>query len=222
MATAPRLPAYRGGTLSGGRLPASTINNLAQTPRERTITVAASGKPIPIVYGRVNLPGQLFAQGMIGTDLVVGYLLCVGAIDAVEKVIVNDLDASTISGVTVTTYLGMPTQTADPTLTSAIAGYNDSMRFDVGNGLRGIAYIVLRITNDAAVGGWPRLRATIRGRKVYDPRSGLTAYSDNSALCMGDLITDLDYGLGLAVGNLTAPAHWCDGLLAQGVSQRCR
>jgi len=159
---------------------------------------------------------------MIGTDLVVGYLLCVGAIDAVEKVIVNDLDASTISGVTVTTYLGMPTQTADPTLTSAIAGYNDSMRFDVGNGLRGIAYIVLRITNAAAVGGWPRLRATIRGRKVYDPRSGLTAYSDNSALCMGDLITDLDYGLGLAVGNLTAAANWCDGLLADGVSQRCR
>lgn len=203
-------------------MPATEINRLAPTARERTITVAADGQPIPIAYGRINLPGLLFAQGTISTDLVLGYALCIGEIDAIEMVQINDVDATTIAGVTVTTYLGTAAQTANATLSSAIAGYNDSMRFDVGNGLRGIAYVVLRITTAAAVGGWPRLRATIRGRKVYDPRTGLTAYSDNTALCMADLVTDMDYGLGLAAANLTAAANWCDSLLADGTTKRSR
>lgn len=229
MATAPRLPDYRGGTEArsyiearGGRLPATTINRMAPTPSERTIPVAADGEPIPIAYGRVNLPGKLFAQGMIGTDLVLGYALCVGEIDAIEMVQINDIDASTISGVTVTTYLGTSTQTADATLASAIPAYNDSMRFDVGHGWRGIAYVVLKITSTAAVGGWPRVRATIRGRKVHDPRTGLIAYSDNTALCIGDLITDLDYGLGMQVSGLAEAANWDDSLLADGATKRSR
>jgi len=225
MATAPRLPDYRGGqptALRGGRLPASEINRMAPTVRERTISVAAHGEPIPIVYGRTNVPGKLFAQGMISTDLVLGYALCVGEIDAIEMVQINDVDASTITGVTVTTYLGTASQTVNSTLSTAITAFNDSMRFDAGNGLRGIAYVVLRITTDAAVGGWPRLRATVRGRKVYDPRTGLTAYSDNTALCMADLITDVDYGIRMTVTNLTAAADWCDSLLADDTTKRSR
>jgi len=228
MATAPRLPDYRGGApvaaqvARGGRLPASEINRMAPTVRERTISVAAHGEPIPIVYGRANVPGLLFAQGMIGSDLVLGYALCVGEIDAIEMVQINDVDASTISGVTVTTYRGLPTQTVNGTLSSAIGGFADSMRFDAGNGLRGIAYVVLRITTAAAVGGFPRLRATIRGRKVFDPRTDTTVYSDNTALCIGDLITDLDYGLGATVTNLSAAADWCDTLLADATTKRSR
>ncbi|MFZ5653162.1 MAG: phage tail protein [Pseudomonadota bacterium] len=227
MAITPRLPDYVGVPVAqqsarGSRLPASAINKQAPTTRERTITVAAEGQPIPIVYGRTNVPGLLFAQGLISTDLVLGYALCVGEIDAIEMVQINDVDASTISGVTVTTYRGLATQTVDSTLSSAIAAFNDSMRFDEGNGLRGIAYVVLRITTEASVGGFPRLRATVRGRKVYDPRTGLTTYSDNSALCMADLITDPDYGLGGTVSNLTAAANWCDSLLADGSTKRAR
>lgn len=225
MATAPRLPDYRGGqptALRGGRLPASEINRMAPTVRERTITVAAHGEPIPIVYGRANVPGLLFAQGMIGSDLVLGYALCVGEIDAIEMVQINDVDASTITGVTVTKYLGTPTQAVDATLAAAIPAYNDSLRYDEGNGWRGIAYVVLRITTAAGVGGFPRMRATIRGRKLYDPRSGLTAYSDNSALCMADLISDVDYGLGMTADNVAAAANWCDSLLADAVTKRSR
>lgn len=224
MATAPRLPGYRGTETAkgGGRLPASSINALARDPVTRSISVAAADQMLPIVYGRANVPGLLFAQGMIGTDLVVGYALCVGEIDAIEMVQINDANASGISGVTVTTYLGTSTQTADATLTSAIAGFNDSMRFDVGNGLRGIAYIVLRITTAAAVGGWPRVRATIRGRKVLDPRVPTTAYSNNTALCMADLISNTDYGLGLTALNVADVADWCDSLLADGSTPRSR
>ena len=140
MTTAPRLPSYRGTeTARGGRLPASRINEFARDPIQRSISVAAADQMLPIVYGRANVPGLLFAQGLIGTDLVVGYALCVGEIDAIEMVQINDIDASGITGVTVTNYLGTPTQGVDATLSSAIVAYNDSMRFDAGNGWRGIA-----------------------------------------------------------------------------------
>ena len=223
MATAPRLPGYRGGqTASGGRITSSAVNSFARDPVERTISLAAKDALLRIVYGRTNIPGHLFAQGLIGSDLVLGYVLCIGQIDAVEMVQINDVNASTITGVTVTTYLGTPTQGVDPTLSSAIAAYNDSLRVDVGNGLRGIAYVVLRITSDANVGGWPRMRATIRGRKVFDPRTGLTTYSDNTALCTADLISDLDYGLGLTATNVEDVADWCDSFLADGTTKRSR
>ena len=224
MATAPTLPGYRSGLgvteARGNRITSSSINTFARDPTQRAISLAAKDAIVPIVYGRANVPGQLFAQGMISTDLVLGYMLCVGEIDAVEMVQINDVNASTITGVTVTTYLGTPTQTVNATLSSAIPAYNDSLRFDVGNGLRGIAYVVLRITSAAAVGGWPRLRATIRGRKVYDPRTSTTVYSNNTALCMADLISDVDYGLGLTVANVADAANWCDSLLSDGATKR--
>ena len=183
--------------------------------------MAAAGALLPIIYGRCNVPGLPFFYGNIGSDLVVGYIWGVGEIDAIEQVQINDLNGGSISGVTLTHYLGTTTQGVDATLVAANASYNDTMRFDVGNGWRGIAYSVARITTAAAVGGWPRARATIRGRKLYDPRTSTTVYSDNPALAMGDLITDLDYGTGLAVLGLSAAADWCDTLLG-GAEKRAR
>ena len=44
-------------------------------------------------------------------------------------------------------------------------------------------------------GGFPRVSAIIKGKKVYDPRTGNTAWSDNPALCVRDYISDTTYGL---------------------------
>lgn len=216
MASSIRLPDYVPTLRSvrgGSRVSASAINKAATQPKVRTQTVAAAGALLPIIYGRCNVPGLPFFYGNISTDLVIGYVWGVGEIDAVEQVQINDLNGGSISGVTLTHYLGTPTQGVDATLVAANASYNDTMRFDVDNGLRGIAYTVARITTAAAVGGWPRARATIRGRKLYDPRTATTVYSDNPALAMGDLITDTDYGTGLTVLGLSAAADWCDTLL---------
>jgi hypothetical protein len=215
--TTPAISAVRGGS----RISAQQINKAASDPKVRTQTVAAAGALLPIIYGRCNVPGLPFFYGSIGTDLVIGYIWGVGECDAIEQVQINDLNGGSISGVTLTHYLGTTTQGVDATLVSANASYNDTMRFDVGNGWRGIAYTVARITTAAAVGGWPRARATIRGRKLYDPRTATTVYSDNPALAMGDLITDPDYGTGLTVLGLSAAADWCDTLLG-GAEKRAR
>lgn len=229
MSKLPTLPGYVSPpitSLRGGaaRKSASELNKLATDKTTRTATVAASGALLPITYGRDNVPGLIFAQGKISTDLVLGVIWSIGEIDAIEKVYINDVDASTISGVTITNYLGTSTQTADATLTSAIAGYTDTLTFAGRDRTRGIAYTVLGITAAAAITGWPRVRATIRGLKILDPRSvtpTVRAYYDNTALCMADLIADPDFGLGVNALNVAAAADWNDALLG-GSLPRCR
>jgi len=209
----PQLPDWVRRLEGGARASAAAINDLALTPTERTVTVAASGQVLPIVYGRAQVPGLLFAQGFIGTDLVVAYMWCVGEIDAVEAVWIND--AAVPGGVTVTHYTGTSTQTANATLTSAIAGYNDSVRFQTAAGLRGAAYTVFRIPT-GQIDAFPRVRATIRGRKFGG------SYSNVPSFFLADMIEDPDYGLGLSVSGLSECLSWNNSPLGETDEPRNR
>lgn len=61
---------------------------------------------------------------------------------------------------------------------------------------RGIAYIYVRMEYDRSTfaNGIPLFTARLRGKKVYDPRTGNTAFSNNAALCIRDYLTS-SYGL---------------------------
>ena len=50
--------------------------------------------------------------------------------------------------------------------------------------------------------GLPSVTAIIRGKKVYDPRTATTAWSDNPALIVRDYLTNTKYGLGEATSNI--------------------
>ena len=64
--------------------------------------------------------------------------------------------------------------------------------------------------------GVPNLTAIVRGKKVYDPRTGLTAWSHNPALCLADYLCDTRFGLGVDYDEgiqeaaLIAAANICD------------
>lgn len=194
-----------------GSLSSSDLNKLANDPRDLTATVAAQGALVPLLYGKRDVPGLVFAQGKIGTDLVIAYMWCAGEIQAIDAIYIND--AAVPGGVTVTNYLGTSTQTVDATLASAIAGYNDRVRVSLPGGtFLGIAYSVFRIPVGQLT-SFPRVRAVIRGRKLYDPRTATTAYSDNPALALYDLITNPFYGLGRTCLGASEAADWCDSLL---------
>ena len=62
--------------------------------------------------------------------------------------------------------------------------------------LRGIAYVYLRLEHDPEyfTSGEPRMTFVVKGKKVYDPETQTTAWSDNPALCLRDYLTS-DYGL---------------------------
>lgn len=82
----------------------------------------------------------------------------------------------------------------------------------------GIAYLYIRYSYNAGVfkNGLPLFTARIKGKKVYDPRSATTAWSDNAALCIRDYITS---AVGLNDPQVydtvfAASANACDELVA--------
>ncbi len=164
-----------------------------------------------------------------------------------EKVVALDADGFVTTAPYVTTYpraggithhilvkkhLGNVDQPADPDLMAAFPGV-----WTEKHQLRGIAYIYVQLKYfgyNTAVGGQdvfpngvPAISAIIKGKKVYDPRTGLTVWSDNWALCMRDYLTDQDYGVGavdieIDDDSVVASANICDEnvVIADGTQKR--
>ena len=73
--------------------------------------------------------------------------------------------------------------------------------------------------------GLPSVTAIIRGKKVYDPRTATTAWSDNPALIVRDYLTNTKYGLGESTSNiddtrLATAANICDETVTTDSSTR--
>ena len=178
-------------------------------------------EPIPVVYGRRKLGGTRVAVKTSDDKKYLYIVLVVaeGEIDGFENVFLDDipLGASRFAGKFVLEqYTGTDAQTASPTLVSAFPSL-----WTAEHRLRGLAYIVLRLEYDPEVfRGVPTITTIIRGRKVYDPRTATTAYSDNPALCLLDYLTNARFGKGLSLNdlNLTAfsqAANDCDASVSK-------
>lgn len=73
--------------------------------------------------------------------------------------------------------------------------------------------------------GLPSVTALVRGKKLYDPRTATTAWSDNPALIIRDYLINSDYGLGEAAGNIddtkvSTAANICDETVSTDSSTR--
>lgn len=181
-----------------------TVEKQKQTPQERQATLAADGSTLRVIYGRDRIGAQIANLTAWGTWWVVQCLWGEGEIDGIESLQIND--AAPPSGTQITHYLGTAGQTADPLLVSAFAtkgGYSDA--------LPNVAYSVLRIPV-SAVHDMPQITAIVRGRKLYDPRSGLTEYSTNPALALADMRSNARYGGGRTMdwASVAAVADACD------------
>lgn len=114
-------------------------------------------------------------------------------------------------------HLGQAGQVADAALVAASAGGWTSAH--VG---KGICYLYVRLKYDVEVFGQvgvPNISAIIRGKKVYDPRSATTVWSENAALIAADRLRDAEFGLGAAStevpdAELTTAANVCDEMVA--------
>ena len=111
----------------------------------------------------------------------------------------------------VKTHTGSTTQTADSDLVSEVTNWTSDHR------LRGIAYVYVRLQYNASKfpNGIPQVRCIIKGKKVYDPRTTLTEYSNNYALCVRDYLTNSSYGLNASSSeidddSITAAANIAD------------
>jgi hypothetical protein len=126
------------------------------------------------------------------------------------------------SYVQVRKYLGAASQTADAALVAASGGAWTSAHRG-----RGQPYIVVELTynEDIFPTGVPQIKVKGRLKKVYDPRTATTAYSNNAALAVRDY---LKTAFGCADSEIddtlvTAAANICDELVpihVDGSTQR--
>lgn len=118
---------------------------------------------------------------------------------------------TTTAMVRVAKHLGGASQSADADLVAESAEWTSAHR------LRGVAYLYLRLTWNATAfpTGMPVPSAVVRGKQLYDPRTGVTAWSDNPALAILDYLRNAEYGLGadddeIDFSSFVAAANVCD------------
>ncbi len=180
------------------------------------------------VYGKVRKGGIIsYLEVTNSPSTTNGYLhqiisLCGHPVNAVGDIYINDevvtLDANGFvtsspwnSKIRIKKYTGSQT-TADASLLAESSVINSSF---VG---RDIAYLYVRFEYDPEVfaNGVPLITAVVEGKKVYDPRTATTAYSDNAALCIRDYLVS-SYGLNdqnIDDTVFSAAANTCDELVS--------
>jgi len=178
-----------------------------------------------IIYGKTKVGGAIVFDDTTGTNNKFLHRIIAVAgheVESFDELYIND-DLVTIDGsgnvtsptrydgkVRIKLHLGASDQTADTDLVSEVTAWTTNHR------LRGIAYMYVRFSFDADVfpNGIPTITAVVSGKKVYNPATTITEWSDNPALCLRDYLSTTGYGLGEADANIdedlvTAAATVC-------------
>ena len=181
----------------------------------------------PIVFVKTTSSGNNSAGSPVSGENRFLHLVIALAgheVDSMPTVYLNDLvvtlDAngfasstpylkSGLSYVRVKKYLGTDSQSADASLISE-CGLTSTFR------LQGIAYVYVRMewNQDIFPTGIPNVSVVVKGKKVYDPRAGSSAWSENAALCIRDYLAS-DYGFSCTQDEINddyivASANICD------------
>ena len=165
------------------------------------VTQRGSTMPHQIIYGKTRIAGGVVFQGTTQNNKYLHTVLAFAGheVEEFETIYFND-EILTLSGNNVTApakyvgkvkivkKLGTTTQTA---VTSSDLGVAPPSQWTTDCKLLATAYlyVMLEYDADAFPNGVPEVTAIIKGKKVYDPRTSSTAWSDNPALCLRDYIT---------------------------------
>jgi len=165
-----------------------------------------------IIYGRTRVGGARVYDASTGTNNNFLHRILAFAgheIESYDEIYLND-EVVTLDGsgnvtsparyngfVRIKRYFGAATQPADTDLITDTASLaEDAGRWTAAHKLDGIAYLYVRFkyNQDVFPNGVPTVSATIKGKKVYDPDTNTTAWSDSPALCLRDYLSS-SYGL---------------------------
>lgn len=213
---------------------APSVTSIANGSRGRTEMVNQPIVAHRIVYGEVRVSGPLVFThsrpvnpGDVKLDMLHWVVvLAAHECESIGDILFNDevvpLDGSgdataepykrdSTVYASVYKHLGDIDQTADTVLVD-----NSDGKWTNAHRLRNLAYIhaQLRYDEKTYASGTPNISAIVKGRKVYDPRTETTVWSDNAALCILDYLIS-DFGLGASieeidVNSFIAAANICD------------
>ena len=173
-----------------------------------------------VVYGEARVGGARVYDSATGDSNQYLHRILAFAgheVDSYQEIYLND-EVVTVDPVTflvtapeqyagkvrIKQYVGTAAQAADTDLIADTASLAlDEGRWTADHKLSGIAYLYVRFEYDANAfpNGVPSVSAKIRGKKVFNPVTSTTAWSDNPALCIRDYLTS-DYGLNQPAGRI--------------------
>ncbi len=147
-------------------------------------TVRSSKAPARFILGRVSTGGVLvWAQEEAGAQrdgewLHMVYVLCEGAVDALEEIYLGEELINTYGADASYELVVNPTQ-VNAFLKANCPDWKDEQ---IGRGLSFVR-LSLRYNAEKFPSGIPDARFVVRGRNdLYDPRTGMAGYSENTAL----------------------------------------
>ena len=195
-----------------------------QGARGYTVNSRGSAQDHQVIYGEVKVGGPIIYDEATGADNKFFHRIIAVAgheVDSFVTFYAND-EALTLDGsgnvtntavagkMRILTGLGTDTQLANATLVSESSQWSNACT------LSGIAYIYARFEydQDAYPNGIPAITAIVKGKKLFDPRTSVTEWSANPALCLRDYLKS-DYGLSEADAKIDdagiiAAANICD------------
>ena len=194
----PRPPSMQEGLLTNVRQPAAPWDIIyGETRKGGTIThIESTGDENKYLHMIVTLAGHEVAE--LG-DIYVND----GVVTLDENHYVTSepwVKGSTTDYIYVRKFTGASNQNIYNTLSGITdgptflneAGTNTASNFK-GQGVACL-YVRLKYDREVFASGIPNITCVVKGKKVYDPRTGVTAYSDNAALCIRDYLVS-EYGL---------------------------
>lgn len=217
---------------------AQTTNAATTTLVEGPVAPVAVNGGVGPAFGKFRVEGSLLFQqvgDVISANFAIGW--CAGGaagISSIDKVFLNDVDYTSISGVSFTHYLGAYTQSVEGWLsalgyTSRYPGTTWSRVYATGSGpvpQWRLLFAGNGLTKAAVEGtGWkvydPRLDSTVPGGSgaQRNATASTWTYSNNPALCLRAWLTDAVDGAGAAQtqiddASFMAAATYCDAAVS--------
>ena len=167
-----------------------------------------------IIYGKTKVGGVRIYDTTTGgeSNTYLHRILAYAGheIESYEEIYLND-EVVTLDGsgnvtsparydgfVRIKKYYGTTTQAADADLVTETSGEWSNLHT-----LSNIAYLYIRLKYKAEVfpNGIPVISTVVKGKKVFDPETSTTAWSDNPALCLRDYISS-SYGLSIPTSRI--------------------
>lgn len=184
------------------------------------INKSSNIQKIPVIYGERLVGGtRVFVStggGKKNQYLYIALVLSEGEVDSIGDIYINDIistDSRFTNKATIYKYRGTDNQAATTLFADADESWTSAHQ------LKGVAYLAMRFKYDQDVfTSIPEIRAVVKGKKVYNPATQTTEWSDNPALCLRDYLTNSRYGKGLPASaiddaSIIQAANDCDSLV---------
>jgi len=158
---------------------------------------------IGVVYGTRRKAGVRIGTYVMGSErkqLYAIYALSHGPVKSIANPRIDDVPFSDweIKNLTDWSY-GLGSLTQDASQDRLIQELGPNNWDEINGKLQGVAFAVIKLTLDEDhMTSFGNVTFDIQGRLVFDPRTGLTKWSDNPALCSLDYQQDKIYGKGIS------------------------